>query len=122
MTQAKPARLEDELIPDIKRMVLEYLSKHEVPASAWEAVQHYRIQFARDVLTHLPTIAGERKHAQVSVPQKPSIDMLIYELANAGNKPIVELEGAPRHTTETVPEYDDSYGRRVYEHYRVAWE
>jgi sporulation protein YlmC with PRC-barrel domain len=33
-----------------------------------------------------------------------------------------ELEGAPRHTSDAVPEYDEGYGRRVYEHYRVAWE
>lgn len=33
-----------------------------------------------------------------------------------------ELEGAPRYATEAPPVHDEAYGRRVYEHYRVAWE
>ena len=33
-----------------------------------------------------------------------------------------ELEGAPRHASDAAPEYDETYARRVYKHYRVAWE
>ena len=31
------------------------------------------------------------------------------------------LESAPRHTRDTMPPYDDDYGRKVYDHYGVGW-
>ncbi|MFT3719338.1 PRC-barrel domain-containing protein [Pseudorhodoferax sp.] len=31
------------------------------------------------------------------------------------------LEQAPRYTRDETPEYTDDYGRRVYDHYGVAW-
>src|SRR4029453_6661371 len=33
-----------------------------------------------------------------------------------------QLEGAPRYPQSEVPEYDDEYGRKVYDYYGVAWQ
>lgn len=96
MSLPKTARLDDELDPMVKSAIMEYLSRHKVPPSAWEAVQFYRVQFARDVLTYLPAIAGNQQQDQRAASRKSSIDMLIYQLANSNSTPIVELEGAPR--------------------------
>lgn len=32
-----------------------------------------------------------------------------------------QLDNAPRYDTDTLPEYNDEYGRRVYEHYGVPY-
>lgn len=32
-----------------------------------------------------------------------------------------QLDQAPRYAHDSDPEYNDDYGRRVYEHYGVAW-
>jgi hypothetical protein len=32
-----------------------------------------------------------------------------------------QLENAPRHASDERPDYDDQYGRRVHDHYGVAW-
>lgn len=96
MSQSKELRLEDELQPDVKKAVLEYLQRHEVPSSAWDAVQFYRVQFARDVLAYLPAIAGKSTQSQRAGGGQPSIDAIIYRLATDHKINIVELEGAPR--------------------------
>ena len=33
-----------------------------------------------------------------------------------------QLEKAPRHSQGNTPEYDDEYGRSVYNHYGIPWE
>ena len=33
-----------------------------------------------------------------------------------------QLEKAPRYAKTSTPEYTDEYGRKVYDHYGVAWE
>jgi sporulation protein YlmC with PRC-barrel domain len=33
-----------------------------------------------------------------------------------------ELEKAPRYSEAEVPEYDDDYGRKVYDYYGVSWQ
>ncbi|MES2959129.1 MAG: PRC-barrel domain-containing protein [Pseudomonadota bacterium] len=51
-------------------------------------------------------------------------DMLKYDTSRDGYVVPVEksqLEGAPRYTEDNRPEYDDKYGRTVYDYYGVPY-
>lgn len=51
-------------------------------------------------------------------------DQLKYDTAKDGyvvNIDKAQLERAPRYTTDEAPNYNDAYGRKVYEYYGSTW-